>query len=582
MAALFALLFAFQIVFSHCVPLTWREIPATSASSPPPLELPGIGYYAALNQIIVFGGRGENGNTNTLWICTLQNTGNNTEECNWLRVPTSNPPARRFSMVAGVYEKGGLFIISTGEGSGRTHFNDIWYFDLNGGNRWEEVEVQGVRPSVRYGAVGGIHHEGDIFAVSHGFASSVRTSDTFFMNVSELTNSNGVMNWRLAAGPFSSYELTGPHPRCLAAGTMITPTVLVMYGGCLNTPLLGAGGPCPSFDSWKLDFTTGQWIRLPNCVSPRLFVAMSYLPNETAVLFAGNTLGLRVPTVGSGPIIPEEVDVLDLNSDFVWTRRRAEQISGNIPVWRERHSMTSGNGKVYMFGGEDFSTEELLNDLWSIEGKFSENVDIGCPNHFFSISMMHGLLMFLGWGVFLQLGAFIARYLRFRAPLWFHLHRIFQVTGLGIAIIGFILAFFQTSFPLFWHAAIGIIIMIIGIQQPINGIFRPHIEPGKKPTIKRLIWSYFHIYAGRFALLLAIINITLGLFLILAPDYIWGIWFAMLISYAILYIVFEIIKQYYDYQKRKQAKGEKVDSIIEVVTMEPQDQSAGEDVKVEI
>lgn len=572
------LLISIQVILTQGVPLTWREVTGVG-SPPPPLELPGVGYYAARNQIIVFGGRSAGGNTNSLYICTLQSAVNNTEVCNWARISASNSPPRRFSMVAGVYEKGGLFIISTGEGSGRTHFNDIWYFDLNGDNSWREVEVQGITPSVRYGSVGGIHHEGDIFSVSHGFASLERTSDTFFMNVSSLSDSS-VKRWVQAAGPFSSYELTGPHPRCLAAGTMMSPTVLVMYGGCLNTPVIGAGGPCPSFDSWRLDFTTGEWVPLPNCVSPRLFVAMSYLANDTAVLFAGNTLGLRVPTVGSGPIIPEEVDVVDLRSDFVWTRRAAESISGSIPVWREKHSMTSGNGKVYMFGGEDFETEERLNDLWSIEGSYADNADIGCPNHFFTIPMMHGILMFLGWGVFLQLGAFIARYLRFKAPLWFHLHRIFQVLGLAIAIIGFILAFFQTSFPLFWHAAIGIIVMLIGIQQPINGIFRPHITPGKKPTIRRLIWSYFHIYAGRIALLLALLNITLGFFLILAPSYIWGIWFALLISLAILYIVFECIKQYYDYQARKKDKASQV--IDNVISMGSQDPSTLHDVKKDI
>ena len=571
------LLISIQVILAQGVPLTWRMVEG-NGSPPPPLDLPGVGYYAARNQIIVFGGQSSGRNTNNLYICNLQSTGNNTEVCNWVQIFASNRPPSRYSMVAGVYEKGGLFIISTGEGSGRTHFNDIWYYDLKVGNTWKEVEVEGMRPSVRYGSVGGIHHEGDIFTVSHGFASSVRTSDTFYMNVSNLTG-GGVMQWVRAAGPFSSYELTGPHPRCLAAGTMTSPTVLVMFGGCLNTPLIGAGGPCPSFDSWRLDFTTGEWVPLPNCVSPRLFVAMSYLANDTAVLFAGNTLGLRVPTVGSGPIIPEEVDVVDLRSDFVWTRRRAVSISGNIPVWREKHSMTSGNGKVYMFGGEDFATEESLGDLWSLGGSYAENADIGCPNHFFTIPMMHGILMFLGWGVFLQLGAFIARYLRFKAPLWFHLHRIFQVLGLAIAIIGFILAFFQTSFPLFWHAAIGIIVMLIGIQQPINGIFRPHITPGKKPTIKRLIWSYFHIYAGRIALLLALLNITLGFFLILAPSYIWGIWFALLISLAILYIVFESIKQYYDYQARKK---DKENEVTENICMDAQDSSKQNDEKKEI
>ena len=577
-------LLSISLLPSQAVPLTWREVTnsdSVTQSFPPAVELPGMGYYAAGKQIIVFGGRGMAGYSNTLWICHLQNSVNNTETCNWVRISTTNNPPARFSMVSGVYEKEGLFIISTGEGSDSTHFNDIWYYDLNVGNSWVEVMVEGIRPSVRYGSVGGIHHLGNLFSVSHGFASLARTSDTFYMNVTDI-KSAAAMRWQLASGPFSSYDLAGPHPRCLGAGTMMSPNELVLFGGCLNSPLYGAGGPCPSFDSWKLDFSDGLWTRLPNCVSPRLYVAMAYLPtaNGTAVLFAGNTLGLRLATVGSGPIIGEEIDVVDLKTGFVWTRRRAESISGAVPIWREKHAMTSGNGKVYMFGGENSFSGELYNDLWSIEGSYMENEDLGCPNHFFSISMMHGILMFLGWGVFLQAGAFIARYLRFRDPLWFHLHRFCQITGLVIAIIGFILAFFQASFPLFWHGAFGIIIMLIGLQQPINAFFRPHIEKGKKPTLKRLIWSYFHIYSGRFALILALINITLGLFLILAPNSIWGLWFSIVIAFVILYIIFEIVKQFYDYQARKNNNNRKDGDkpMIDEVSMDSQAQTKVHDV----
>ena len=72
-----------------------------------------------------------------------------------------------------------------------------------------------------------------------------------------------------------------------------------------------------------------------------------------------------------------------------------------------------------MFGGEYFEIEERLNDLWSIGGSYVKNVDIGCPNNFFTIHMMHSILILLGWGGFLQLGAFIAMYLGFRRRFGF-------------------------------------------------------------------------------------------------------------------------------------------------------------------
>ena len=50
-----------------------------------------------------------------------------------------------------------------------------------------------------------------------------------------------------------------------------------------------------------------------------------------------------------------------------------------------------------------------------------------CSPSFFSQIMLHGIFMALAWGLFLPWGAFIARHMKHRAPLWFHLHRLFQV-----------------------------------------------------------------------------------------------------------------------------------------------------------
>ena len=165
--------------------------------------------------------------------------------------------------------------------------------------------------------------------------------------------------------------------------------------------------------------------------------------------------------------------------------------------------------------------------------------------------------MFIGWGVLLQAGAFIARYFRHKDPWWFKMHRglqvnykkqkilarqdlenvwgkgnalspklthdrifldlscshdplpswssfraqyrssvqiwykgvvflwfwiqsdlkitqiypyIFQVTGLVLTIAGLICAFISVPFDhlKFAHGALGIIIMIIGVGQPLN------------------------------------------------------------------------------------------------------------------
>ena len=54
--------------------------------------------------------------------------------------------------------------------------------------------------------------------------------------------------------------------------------------------------------------------------------------------------------------------------------------------------------------------------------------DADCKPTFVNFILLHGVLMALSWGFFLQWGAFIARYFRHKDPLWFKLHRFFQVS----------------------------------------------------------------------------------------------------------------------------------------------------------
>lgn len=50
-----------------------------------------------------------------------------------------------------------------------------------------------------------------------------------------------------------------------------------------------------------------------------------------------------------------------------------------------------------------------------------------CNLFLFTYIQLHGIFMFIGWGILLQLGMFIARYFRHKDPLWFKIHRILQV-----------------------------------------------------------------------------------------------------------------------------------------------------------
>ncbi len=78
-----------------------------------------------------------------------------------------------------------------------------------------------------------------------------------------------------------------------------------------------------------------------------------------------------------------------------------------------------------------FCSGALMNDLFLLRGD-AASADLAprhadCRPTFVNFILLHGVLMALSWGLFLQWGAFIARYFRHKDPTWFALHRVFQV-----------------------------------------------------------------------------------------------------------------------------------------------------------
>jgi hypothetical protein len=72
------------------------------------------------------------------------------------------------------------------------------------------------------------------------------------------------------------------------------------------------------------------------------------------------------------------------------------------------------------------------DDIWLLKGDVdsvdeSDIIGDGCSSKYWSLIHFHGLFMFLSWGLLLVTGVFVARFLKHKDPLWFHLHRIFQV-----------------------------------------------------------------------------------------------------------------------------------------------------------
>lgn len=138
------------------------------------------------------------------------------------------------------------------------------------------------------------------------------------------------------------------------------------------------------------------------------------------------------------------------------------------------------------------------------------------------VILLHAGFMVVSWGIVLPLGVAIARFLKhYPDGLWFKLHRGIQIGGLTVAVIGWAIAlanfnvFGDVGMRNYYHGILGMIVMILGILQPINAFVRPHNpEEGQSKSQLRRAWEILHKTSGYVAVLLAAFTIILGTFLL--------------------------------------------------------------------
>ncbi|XP_078331514.1 uncharacterized protein LOC111130385 [Crassostrea virginica] len=488
-----------------------------------------LGYFQTQNKLVVFGGRG-GPITDDTWEFDL-GTGT------WNDVSAATRPGARFSMVYGVV--GNFLYVTTGEGPGKVFYNDVWRYDVTS-STWTQVSTTGTPPRTRYGAAGGVYPGSSLLFVSLGFAGE-RYFDTLVLDTS--TN-----HWatRFCEGYCHPYTPDYPNARCLHSGAMVDPDRLTIYGGCLSGG--ETGGACPSGDSWIFRNSQREWTQLPNCASPRTYSSMALLPEvngqKRVVLLGGVEKNRQVIQTTESP--SDTVAVLNPDS-MTWTIRKTTT-SGTFPAKRASAAMASAPTGIYLFGGINTETSALLNDIWLLTGN-STSADQAatgeCVSIFTNFILVHGLLMFFGWGVCLVWGTFAARYFSSSGTTWFLLHRIFQVSGLVLSLVGLVTGIVSVQFDhfKFAHGAIGIVVMLLGLSQPFNALIRPHRpDQGEKTPLKRRIWELFHHNIGRVAVALALVNISLGVFLALAHTAVWALWFVYLIIVIIVFVFFELLK----------------------------------------
>ncbi|KAM7197224.1 hypothetical protein V8F33_005652, partial [Rhypophila sp. PSN 637] len=167
----------------------------------------------------------------------------------------------------------------------------------------------------------------------------------------------------------------------------------------------------------------------------------------------------------------------------------------------------------------------------------------------------HGIVASVAFIGLFPLGSILMRVLPGKLALW--VHAIFQMVslvvyiaavGLGIYLVRTVRIPFGNGGNLLtneatrYHPIIGLVILVLLIIQPMLGYI--HHKKYKR-LMRRQVWSYLHIFNGRIAVTVGIINGGLGLNLANASDYrkrvyiivaavMWGLWMAVAIISEII------------------------------------------------
>jgi len=135
---------------------------------------------------------------------------------------------------------------------------------------------------------------------------------------------------------------------------------------------------------------------------------------------------------------------------------------------------------------------------------------------------IHAILMWLAWSFFGVGAVFIARYRFLFADndRWFIVHRIFGIAGVtcgltGFALIVYYVQHYHDAHFNVLHKIIGLVVVIAGFQQPINGMLRPQkAEENDGKRFIRVAWELYHKFMGFFGcMVLGLGNVFLGLLL---------------------------------------------------------------------
>jgi hypothetical protein len=131
---------------------------------------------------------------------------------------------------------------------------------------------------------------------------------------------------------------------------------------------------------------------------------------------------------------------------------------------------------------------------------------------------IHGATMTFAWCLFIPLGIIMSRHkwifqdrVFLGLHIWFHLHRLIQILGMGLFITSFAIVSLELAIPDgsvgFAHYCIGYTIIAATGGMVVTVFLRP-----LNSDVYRWVWNFVHHNLGRLTTLLAWINVYIGIY----------------------------------------------------------------------
>jgi len=253
----------------------------------------------------------------------------------------------------------------------------------------------------------------------------------------------------------------------------------------------------------------------------------------------GKDIGLFTPIDNVVPVKDTGAcEYTDASTTWTVARFTRSLSSGNNPI-----SQTDATPIVIAYG----TTDTMAQHSSSARGAYLLNLataELTVPavaQKASTLRIVHGALMFAGFGVFIPVGVIIARYGKQDiGDAWFVIHALVQVFGYFISFAAFLIALYMVSgahFTTKAHSQLGLAVVVGGVLQLTLGFFRPgHVAKGSYKPNARVVWEIVHKWFGRLLNVVVIITIFFGLYQYAVPTGLY-IAYAVYVGVMILLII---------------------------------------------